>query len=188
VRGDWNTVAHLLVERAQTERTLMHIKETDWNTYVTKALDIHFNVAVLHIAQRLFPCGFDVLDDAPGTYERLICHLDSGKRMAVRSGGSEQTIFGDPEVNYAFRAWHDWCHWRGRHTFTFYGELAAYDMQCAHLVELYGVSDQTKNWQRIVYAEIIGQRLFCDRYGQFPDNQRAFVESFLAYPKLLAAE
>lgn len=34
-------------------------------------LDIHINLAVLHIASRLFPCGFNVSDDAPQTYDDL---------------------------------------------------------------------------------------------------------------------
>lgn len=65
-------------------------------------LDIHFNVAVLHIANHLFPCGFDVSDNAPDTYEKLCAILDAGKRMVVWSGGSEATIYCSPEVNYAF--------------------------------------------------------------------------------------
>ncbi len=61
-------------------------------------LDIQFNAAVLAMARRLFPCGFEVAEDAPQTYEDL-ARLDAGKPMLVWSGGSEKTIYGDPEVN-----------------------------------------------------------------------------------------
>jgi len=143
------------------------------------ALDIQFNAAVLTICNRVLPAGYDVAAIAPETYEELIAHLDAGRRMLVYSGGAERTIYGDPEVNYAFRAWHDWCHWRGRHDFSLSGERATCVMQSTHLVALYGESPQTAWWRRILHAEVIGQREYFDRHGVFPDDQRVFVESYL---------
>ena len=143
------------------------------------AFDIQFNAAILKICKRLLPGGYDVAEVAPETYEQLIAHLDAGRRMLVYSGGAEWTIYGDPEVNYAFRAWHDWCHWRGRHDFSLDGERATCAMQGKHLVALYGESSQTARWRRILHAEVIGQRKYFDRHGVFPDDQRAFVESYL---------
>ena len=164
------------------------IKREDWNVYRNRALDLGFNAAVLAISRRLFPCGFDVADDAPQTYENLLMHLDAGKRMVVFSGGSEHTIFGDREVNYAFRAWHDWCHWRGRFDRSHQGERAVCAMQEQHLVTLYGDCARTEEWRRILRAEIIGQRDHFDVHGRFPDDQRAFVENYLANKMLQAAE
>jgi len=83
----------------------------------------------------------------PETYEELIALLDAGGRMLVYSGASERTIYGDPEVNYAFRAWHDWCHWRGRYDFSYEGERAACAMQGDHLIARYGDSSQTRRWR-----------------------------------------
>jgi len=143
------------------------------------AFDIHFNAAVLTMCSRLLPGGYDVSLAAPETYEELIAHLDAGGRMVVYSGGSERTIYGDPEVNFAFRAWHDWCHWRGRHDFSHEGERAACAMQSEHLVTLYGESPQTLRWRYILQAEIIGQREYYDRHGEFPEDQRAFVAAYL---------
>ncbi len=144
------------------------------------ALDIHFNAAVLAICSRVLPGGFDVADAAPGTYDELIAHLDAGRRMLVYSGASERTIYRDPEVNYAFRAWHDWCQWRGRYDFSREGERATYAMQGNHLVTLFGESSQTRRWGRILHAEIIGQRDYYDRHGTFPEDRRAFVAAYLA--------
>jgi len=127
----------------------------------------------------LLPGGYDVSDTAPETYEELIAHLDAGGRMVVYSGGSQLTIYSDPEVNFAFRAWHDWCHWRGRHDFSHGGERAACAMQGDHLITLYGESAQTLRWWRILHAEIIGQRDYFDRHGEFPEDQRAFVAAYL---------
>lgn len=143
------------------------------------AFDIHFNVAVLTLCKRLLPAGYDVAGDAPATYEELIARLDAGHRMLVYSGGAERTIYGDPEVNYAFRAWHDWCHWRGRCDFSLSGERATCAMQSEQLVALYGEFTQTRWWRRILFAEVIGQREYFDRHGVFPDDQRAFVENYL---------
>ena len=49
--------------------------------------------------------------------------------MVVAREGADNTIFGAPEVNYAFRAWHDWCHWMGGFDFSLYGECATCNMQ-----------------------------------------------------------
>jgi hypothetical protein len=66
--------------------------------------DPQLNSAIINMATRLFPAGFDVSDDAPDTYEKLKAHLDAGKRLVVFSGGSQHTIYADPAVNHAFRA------------------------------------------------------------------------------------
>lgn len=151
-------------------------------------LDIQFNVAVLHIASRLFPCGFEVSDDAPQTYEELKRLINMTGRMAVYAGASETTIYEDREVNFSFRAWHDWCHWRGAHDFSPEGERAVFDMQCTHLLDLFGGSEPTRRWQRILYAEIIGQQAYFDHHGVFPIDQRGFVESFLMQPTTVVTE
>jgi hypothetical protein len=86
-------------------------------------LDPNLNAAIISIAKRLFPDGFDISAEAPDTYEKLKAHLDAGKRLVVFSGGSARTIYADPAVNHAFRARHDWCHYTGGHDLTFPGEI-----------------------------------------------------------------
>ena len=142
-------------------------------------LDRGFNAAVLHIANRLFPCGFDVRDKAPETFDALKAQVADGGRMVVWSGGSDQTIFGDPEVNYAFRAWHDWCHLAGNHDFTLEGERAASRMQMVHLIELYGIDARVARWCHIINAEVVGQAEHLRDTGEFPKDQMAFVRSYL---------
>src|SRR5258705_7260352 len=106
--------------------------------YIMEALDPELNVAILNISRHLFPDGFDISAEAPDTYEKLKAHLDAGKRLVVFSGGSARTIYADPAVNHAFRAWHDWCHYTGRHDLTFQGEIGVCKLQRRHLLELYG--------------------------------------------------
>jgi hypothetical protein len=144
-----------------------------------KPLDIGLNVAVLHVANTLCPGGYQVSEDAPDTYVKLRAHLDRTKQMLVWSGGSENTIYAEPEVNWAFRAWHDWCHYYGAHPFTPEGERAVFEMQCSHLLLFYGDCLQTRQWIKILRAEVIGQQEYFYKHGRYPDDQRAFVEAYL---------
>lgn len=155
------------------------ISQQDWDRYREAVLDHGLNMAILTICQRLLPRGFDVAETAPETYESIVALFESGQRYVVYAGGSENTIYGDAEVNYHFRAWHDWCHWRGGHDFSLAGELGAYNLQCAHLFTFYGQSEVTRRWQRILYADIIGQKLYFRQHGSFPVDQMAFVRQFL---------
>ena len=152
-----------------------------------KPLDIGFNVAVQHIASKLCPGGYQVSDDAPDTYVKLRAHLDRTKQMKVWSGGSENTIYSDREVNWAFRAWHDWCHYNGAHPFTPEGERAVFEMQCSHLILFYGDCYQTRLWIKLLRAEVIGQQEYFYKYGYYPHDQRAFVETYLKEPHFLQA-
>ena len=158
------------------------ISEKDWQWYEENVLDHNLNVAVRTISRILLPGGFDVSEDAPDTYEKLVAHFESGARLVVYSGGSDKSIFGDPEINYHFRAWHDWCHWQGHHDFSMRGEYAVYEMQCAHIVRFYGDTHMTRRWRTILFADGMGQKAYHEKYGTFPDDQFAFVREFIADP------
>ena len=142
-------------------------------------LSPELNVAILDMAALLLPDGFDISDNAPHTFDALKRHFHSGRRLVVWSGGSQASIYGDPGVNYAFRAWHDWCHCVGNHDFTLGGEAAACEMQCAQLITRFGDNAVTRRWCRILRAEIIGQALYFERYQRFPDDQYGFVVAYL---------
>lgn len=144
-------------------------------------LDRSFNAAILHIASKLFPLGFDVegvdTDEcAPFSAETLCQRLDAGGRMVVSSVGCDQTIYECKETNYAFRAWHDWTHWRYGTGFDLEGERATVEHQIADLRKLYGVNGR---WEEILRAEVIGQADYFADHGEFPTDQRAFVEGWL---------
>jgi hypothetical protein len=145
-------------------------------------LDTRLNVAIIHIASKLFPLGFDVSEQAPSTLEELKGHLADGKRMLVYKGGSDRTIYGDPEVNWCFRAWHDWCHWRGEHDLTHDGEQAVCAMQNQHLLALYGSGETLDRFCKIIDAEVIGQAEYYRYHKRFPDDQHGFVKAYLECP------
>lgn len=140
--------------------------------------NLAFNVAVNHIAGKLFPCGFDVGPDAPATLDDLNRQFASG-RHKVDNRHSENTVFACPETNWAFRAWHDWCHWKGQYPFTLDGEAAVARMQIEHVRMLYGGGPMLEAFSALIRAEVIGQASYYAATGKFPEDQRAFVRDFL---------
>lgn len=144
-----------------------------------RALDPDFDAAVLAMAKAVLPDGYDVSDIAPSTFEELILHLDNGGRMIVWSGGSGTTIFGSPEVTFAFRAWHDFEHWCGRYPFTLAGEAAATTAQLKRLQRMFGNHPREREWRAYMLEEVIGQALYAEINDTFPNNQRLFAKKFL---------
>jgi hypothetical protein len=145
-------------------------------------LDRSFNAAVIEIVHRILPRGFDATSDAPSSYEELHQLLATGARLKVWAGASGQTIYGDPKINHAFRAWHDWCHWIGRQPFTPRGERAVSALQCRHLLIDYGDNAHTRRWQLLVDAEVVGQNQYHARHQRFPADQVGFVTAYLDDP------
>lgn len=140
------------------------------------------NQAVVTIAAKLFPKGFDTTDtlaDAPQSLDQLRDHIRRTGRMLVYAGHSDHTIFGDAGVNQAFRAWHEHCHLRASAQFTTDGEYATFQQQANDLVKLYGLSNRTYHMIRLVHAEVVGQVAYANKHRKFPDNQRAFVQAYL---------
>ena len=152
----------------------------DGLTFKQNPLDRSFNVVVNQMASRLFPRGFDVVPDAPDTLDKLIALVDSCGRFKVWNGASDKTIFDCAETNYAFRAWHDWCHWKYGFGFDKQGETLALEMQKSHVVKLYGNGPDSKRWLAILEAEVIGQLEYLEDHGKFPDDQREVTRRYLA--------
>jgi hypothetical protein len=146
-------------------------------------LSIPFNVATLHIASRIFPLGFDVSADAPDSLAKVISHFENTGRICVWSGASENTVFGDAEVNYAFRAWHDSKHLQGKHHFSESGESAVADMQCADIRALFGNTAEADYFCLIVQAEVMGQLEYKEKFGGFPLDQYGFTAAYVTNPE-----
>jgi hypothetical protein len=105
---------------------------------------------------------------APDTFETLAGAKTYG--LVVYDGGSTDTIYGDPSVNHAFRAWHDSLHLKLGADFTLIGELRVGLEQARILGGSYG---------DIVMAEVKGQIDYYNLHGCFPLNQLEFVLSYL---------
>lgn len=149
----------------------------------------HFEAAVLLVANTVLPRGWDVSDDVPThpTLDWLNGMVASTGRITVWSGGSDQTIFADPATNYAFRAWHDWCHWRGQHDFDLEGEKAVAAMQKRHLRVCFPGNAMLPYWMDILDAEIVGQNEYALLTGEFPRDQLQFVTDYIAASQALRA-
>ncbi len=145
-------------------------------------LDRTFNIAVLQACNRVLPNGFDVSEQAPDSYESLLSHYRETGRIQVWNGASDHTIYGDREINYAFRAWHDSRHIVGNHDFTFEGESAVCAMQVSDLLSIYGACDNFYKFERLLIAEIVGQALFFEARGEFPADQYAFTSTYIRDP------
>lgn len=110
-------------------------------------VSVAFNIAVLHIAGKVLPCGFDVVDSldcrasglefAPHTFDSLMAHYQVTGRVLVWNGASDNAIFADREVNYAFQAWHNSKYILGSFPFTPQGEQAALNAQRADIRAIY---------------------------------------------------
>ena len=99
-------------------------------------------------------------------------------RVCVWNGASDKTIFADPEVNYAFRAWHDSKHIVGKFLFTREGELNCLAMQKTDVLAIY--DGRTADFFcRLLDAEIRGQFDYQERHGGFPIDQIGFACTYL---------
>lgn len=151
-------------------------------TLVRQPIDRGFNVAVQHIASRLFPTGFDVSmveSEVPSRLATLTAHIRQTGRMLVWGGASELTCFACPETNAAFRAWHDWCHWKLQAPFTEDGERECAAMQQAHLATLYGI-EASRRWRLMIHIEVNAQLAYAQVHdGEFPVDQWAFMATWL---------
>lgn len=140
-----------------------------------KPFSLEFNAAVVSMASRVCPAGYDVVDNAPTCLADLIDWIERTNRIAVDRDNSDATIFGEgnAEINWAFRAWHDWTHYHIRAEFDLVGETRVALQQIADLAKVYGSSFAAK-YKPLIMAEVVGQALHKELVGDFPVNQRTF--------------
>lgn len=115
-----------------------------------------FNNACNLIASKIFPLGFDMRHAAPNTYRDLCRALNEFGRMEIWDGDREQTCFAHTETWRAFRAWHDWCHYRFDGHFTLLGEHKVLHIQAGQLMRLYGRADDVRDWIALMFCNILG--------------------------------
>lgn len=111
---------------------------------------------------------FLVSEYAPDTFESLNRHIG---RLVVWSGNSDNTIYGDRHINYAFRAWHDAIHLKLNANFDLEGETRVAIEQCRLI--------QSDFASRIIMLEVVEQVRYFNKYGQFPINQLEFIKKRL---------
>jgi len=139
------------------------------------------NACVMTMANKLFPCGYDVGSNAPSSLEELKDHVKKTGRIMVSGEHCETSIFGDKEVNCAFRAWHDFHHLQGNHEFTPEGEYQVCKKQCEDIIKVYGGSVQSQEFIEYIRADILGQGEYFGVYQEFPQDQKAFVLAYVEH-------
>lgn len=153
---------------------------------LTAPFSPQLNAATWTLANCLHPTGWDARDHAPTSLEELNACVQGTGRLAVWNGASGDTIFGDPETNYAFRAWHDWVHWRYQLPFTPDGEAAAAFVQVRHLVSRYGDGSDVVEMAALVLCEVMGQVRYEKQTDAFPVDQRQFAREHVGDWRTLA--
>lgn len=112
---------------------------------------------------------YNVDDIAPNSFEELMRNTGTIK---VWSGASDNTIFHDPAINHAFRAWHDYCHKLLNADFSLQGELlvAQYQANILGVNKLHG---------DLIMIEVYQQAKHFYDTGVFPIDQVAFTTKLL---------
>lgn len=137
------------------------------------------SVALEALILRLAPPHY-ATPDAPSTLDALQAAWanQDARGLPVFDGGCDHTIYSSPDVNYAFRAWHDSIHVQGGYGFDGRGEECAMWRQCAQLLE---AGLPTSDWFAL-YFDVWGQFLYSNAHGgEFPADQAAFVGACFAY-------
>lgn len=149
-----------------------------FNTGVAiNGLDITFD----NVVSLMAPAKFDYTVSDYASFSEMKQDFENRGRIRVNVLHSDKTIFGSPSTNWQFRAWHDMCHIQENAGFDAAGERAAARLMVEQLWKLEGPSLQDKvRWSAIIDAEVNGQgKYYALHDGTFPDDQRAFVETYL---------
>jgi len=130
---------------------------------------------ILAAARRAVPQGWRAVEDAPAEYGALRAAWRPDAPLLVYSGACERTIYAAPEVNHAFRAWHDATHVRLGADFSIAGEVRTARAQLREAAAL------GADWRTLamLHADTIGQVQYFARFGRFLDDQRAFARAYL---------
>ena len=103
--------------------------------------------------------------------------------LPVWNGAADDTIWGCPGDNYAFRAWHDRAHAICRGDFDANGESATLEVQRDQLGAFCQAAGTPASIREaadaLLVAEIRGQVAYHARHGVFPVRQKAFALAFL---------
>jgi len=143
------------------------------------------NAVVKGMTDILLPNGFDTTPCSMDGFEQLTRHFNATGRILVWDGGSDKTVFGEPAVNHAFRAWHDLMHITLNQPFTPEGERKVCDIQIQQAIiymrEIMEINDASriKAVVDMLDIEVNGQVQFEKDNGFFPDDQRAFMDKQL---------
>lgn len=143
-----------------------------------------FNEMVQLAVATLLPYGYDVTDNPSecDTADKVRRWYEATGRIMVWAGESDNTIFGAPHVNHAFRAWHDYVHVVFGLPFTVDGEHLVMKIQQRQVLTLgAGFTDAERAlFCKLLECEIDAQIQHYVTHGEFVRDQRAFAQRYMA--------
>ncbi len=152
---------------------------TTRNKYVLSAAANHLVAAYKQaIAEyrEILAVEVGVSPDSPETFEALKAQAESGC-VTVSLAHSDKAIYGR-DGNATFRVFHDLGHLIYDKKFTTEDEVALANIQWLDIKNF--IDPAMQGVCKVVYfADTVEQSLFCDRTGDFPVDQKAFVLEFL---------
>lgn len=120
--------------------------------------------------------AFDVRDDAPDTDADMVRHYNETGRLCIWAGASEGTVYGAPQHNWMYRAWHDWCHISSGVCNRRHGPLGCFEPSAERDVTAWQAGPvQSTLFQRVVLADTGGQAIHFGMHGAFPEDQMRFT-------------
>lgn len=128
------------------------------------------NSEILNKARSL---SYLVKDVAPNTEQELL----STPSLVIWSGGSENTVYGDEKVNFAFRALHDDLHLKTRLGFSHEEEIELGRIQASKF--------SSTLMQEVIFCEVALQAKYHKETGLFLDDQKSFTETHLKSLRLI---
>ncbi len=133
-----------------------------------------------NLADENHPChGCIVVSEfnAPGTYDFLAQRVAATRELAVERDFSATAIYGR-YGNTVFRAFHDMDHLLHGLDFTLQDEIEVALLGWNSIAKLVPKHD-AQFLRRVYMADTIGQSVYFQKHGRFPDNQTAFVVDYL---------
>jgi hypothetical protein len=144
--------------------------------YQPEILDSEFNAFVLRMAESI---PYVLVDWDYASFEDMAADYKSRGHLCINTANSDGTIFGDPAINWAFRAWHDWAHIRGNFPFTEQGERDAAFTQVCDVFKALGHTVDAVRFAAIIDCEVNGQVQYYLAHNAFPPDQMVFAKEYL---------
>ena len=148
--------------------------------------DRRLNAAILTIAERLIPRGWNVVSAEEADAEAIWKSCEEGRPM-VYDRPNSTSIFGDVEVDHAFQAVSEFCmytppaaHPHHRPNLCAQMMVSGLDRLMSELVTLYGDDELTQRWRKAHWTHTIGRLAFLALVGSIPGNNYDFVVSTLS--------
>lgn len=135
-----------------------------------------FDDLVGEIARDVLPRGWRACSGSPDTLEEVIRNFERTGDMIVTNSRPRTTVFGSFEKLIAFRAWHDWIHWKYVGEFTLPGELMVGHVHVGGLVEKLGFTREAQEMGALALIQVYQQNVyFFDTHELRVEDERRFA-------------